>query len=236
MRCERNRVDGAADQVDAGAGALDREREPVPAGALREEADRKARELLELGDQLAGAVRLQEPGRVVEHDPGGADLGKLLRRLGEGVVAGRAVQQAGVELAAGVDHRLGGNAEVFGVVERIVEAERVDSALGGAGHEPADEVVADRPRADEEAAPDSQDERGLRARADRPDALPGALDAAAHRGVEGASPRDLEIGVTGLVEDLGQAKQVRGRHGAGERLLREDANRGVDEPRHRRGP
>ena len=80
VRRERDRVDGAADQVDAGAGRLEREREPVPARALAVEADGEARELAELGDQLAGPMRLEQARRVVEQDPRGADLGHAAAR------------------------------------------------------------------------------------------------------------------------------------------------------------
>ncbi len=57
------------------------------------------------------------------------------------------------------------------------------------------------------------------ARLQRADALPRALDAAAHGGVEDAAARDLEVGEAGAVEDLGEAQQVGRRHQAGERLL-----------------
>ena len=62
VRRERDRVDGAGDQVDAGAGGLEREREPVPAGALAVEADGKPGQLAQLGDRArrrdaAGAAR-----------------------------------------------------------------------------------------------------------------------------------------------------------------------------------
>ena len=46
--------------------------------------------------------------------------------------------------------------------------------------EPADELAADRPRADEEVSAHRQRERRLRARLDRADPLPRALDAAVH--------------------------------------------------------
>ena len=236
VRGECDRVDGAADQVGAGTGRLERKREPVPAGALAVQADRKPRELAQLGDELAAAVRLEQPGRVVEHDPRGADLGEALGRLEQRVVPGRSVEKPGVELASGGDHRLGGDAQVPGIVQGIVEAEDVDPARRCAGHEPAHEVVADRPRAHEERAADCQHQRGLRAGLDRPDPLPGALGSAADRGVERASAGDLEVGVAGAVEDVREPQQVGGGHRAGERLLREQADRGVDEPWHDRGP
>ena len=70
--------------------------------------------------------------------------GRRLRSLDERLVAAAAVQQACIELAACVDDRLGRVAEVVDVVQRVVQPEDVDAALGGAGHEPAREVAADR--------------------------------------------------------------------------------------------
>ncbi len=56
------------------------------------------------------------------------------------------------------------------------------------------------------------------------------------RAVEDAAARDLEVREPGEVEHLGELEERRGRHGAGERLLAEDADRGVDEPWHDDGP
>ena len=196
-RCsrERDRVDRAGDQVGAGAGRLEREREPVPAGALAVEADRQTGHLPQLGHELACPVGLEQAGGIVEQDARGADLGQPLRGLDQRLVAAAAVEEPGVELAPGRDHGLGGGPQVRGVVERVMEPEDVDPALGGARHEAADEVVADRPRADEEAAADRKGKRCLRARLERADPLPGALDPALDCAVEAAAARDLEVGV-----------------------------------------
>ena len=107
---------------------------------------------------------------------------------------------------------------------------------GGARNEAAGEVVADRARADEEAAAKRQRERRRRPRLERADALPRALDAAPDGAVEDAAARDLEVGEAGPVEQLGEAEQLGGRHEPGERLLAEDADRRVDEAWHGRGP
>ena len=94
------------------------------------------------------------------------------------------------------------------VVQRVVEPEDVDAALGGGRDEAADEVAADGPRADEEAAAQRQRERRLRPRLQRADPLPRALDAAPDGGVEDAAARDLEVREAGAVEDLGEPEQI----------------------------
>ena len=73
------------------------------------------------------------------------------------------------------------------------------------GDEAAHEVDAERPRADEEAAAERERERRLRARLERPDALPRALDAAPDGAVEDAAAGDLEVGEARRVEDLGDS-------------------------------
>ena len=65
VRGERDGIDGAGDQVGAAARRLERERERVPPGALAVEADGQARELVQLGDELARACGLQQAGRIV---------------------------------------------------------------------------------------------------------------------------------------------------------------------------
>ena len=105
----------------------------------------------------------------------------------------RAVDEPRVELLAGADDRLARLAQVRDVVQRVVEPEDVDAVLGRRGDEAAHEVGADRPRADEEAAAERQPERRLRAGLERPDPLPGALDAAPHGRVEDTAARDLEV-------------------------------------------
>ena len=232
VRRERDRIDGARDQVGAAAGGLERDRERVPRGALAVEADRQARQLVQLGDQLARARRLQQAGGIVQQHARGAELRHALRGLDERLAAVASVQQARVELAPDVDDRLGRVAQVLDVVQRVVQAEDVDAALGRGGHEAPHDVAAERPRADEEAAADRQRERRLRVRLQRADALPRALDAAMDGRVEGAAARDLEVREAGGVEHLRELEQRGGGHDARERLLSEHANRGVDQPWH----
>ena len=75
-------------------------------------------------------MRLEQPGGVVQQDARGADLRQPFRRFGERFVPAAAVLEARVELAAGVEDRLGRDAQVVDVVERVVEPEDVDAALG----------------------------------------------------------------------------------------------------------
>jgi hypothetical protein len=164
-----------------------------------------------------------------------AELTQLLRLLDEGVAGARlarAVDETGMKLLACAHNRLAGLAQVGDVVQRVVQAEDVDPVLGRGGDEAADEVGADRPRADEETTAEREPERCLRPCLQRPDPLPRALDPAPYRRVEDAATRDLEAREPGRVEHLGEPEQIGGRHPPRERLLREQADGGVDQARH----
>ena len=164
-----------------------------------------------------------------------AELGQPLRALDQRVDLARrpgAVDEARLEVALGRDDRLGRLAEVRHVVQRVVQAEDVDAVLGGGRDEPAREVGVDRARADEEAAAEREPERRLRARLQRADPLPRALEAALDRRVEAAAARDLEVREAGAVEDPGELELGGHRHGARERLLPEQADGRVGEGRH----
>ena len=69
-------------------------------------------------------------------------------------------------------------------------------------------------------------------RVDRADPFPRALDGAPHGGVEHAAAGDLEVGEAGPVEDLGDPQHLAGRQLAGKRVLREQADGGVDDLGH----
>jgi hypothetical protein len=98
------------------------------------------------------------------------------------------------------------------------------------------DVAADRPRTDEEAAAERDPEWCLDPRLDRADALPRALDAPAHGRVEDAAARHLEAREPGAVEDLRDAEDLGRRQTTRQRLLREQPNRRVHQPRHGAGP
>ena len=232
---QRDRIDRAGDEVGSGARGLEARGHRVAAGALTVEADRQAARLLERLDKLLRAVRLERARRVVQQHARGAERRQLARlldqRLGFVRVAG-AEHEPCVELLAGARDRLAGLAQVLDVVQRVVQPEDFDPALGGRGDEAADELAADRARADEEPPAQRHRERRLGALVQRTDPLPRALDAAAHGRVEDSAARDLEVGETGLVEDLREAQQLRRRHQARERLLGQQADRGIDQCRH----
>ena len=156
---QRDRIDGRRDHVGARARGFEGRSECVPARTLRVEADREARDVAQLGDELARAMRLQKRRRVVQEEPRRTELGKPLRGVDERLVAAAPVEQTRLELGARVDDRLTCLAQVVDVVQRVVQAEDVDAALRGARDEPPREVAADGARADEEAA------RAARARA-----------------------------------------------------------------------
>ena len=85
---------------------------------------------------------------------------------------------------------------------------------------------------DQHAAAQGDAERRLAACPNRPNPLPRALDAAAHRGVEATAARDLQVGKARAVQDLGKLEHARGLHLLRERFLREEPDAGVDEGGH----
>jgi hypothetical protein len=155
-------------------------------------------------------VRLERSRWVVQEDACRTEVGQLLRLLDQLLLGGRAraVDEARLELPVCGRDRLARLTEIRNVVQWILETENIDSALGRAGHEPSSEVAADRPRADQEPASQGHPERRLRPRLERTDPLPGALDSAAHRGVEDATTGDLQVGKAGVVEKLRQPEEI----------------------------
>ena len=99
---ERDRIDGAGDQVRSGPRSVERGGEPAPGRALAIEADGQAASFGERGDELVRPVRLERAGRIVEEHARGSEVGQLLRLLDERLrlaALARAVDQARVELA-----------------------------------------------------------------------------------------------------------------------------------------
>ena len=173
----------------------ERVREPGSRGTLDVEPDGQPARLGQPADELLGHVRRQRARRVVDDDPRRAELGQVARLLDErldAAVAPRAVDEARVERATGSDDRLTGLAQVRDVVQRVVQAEDVDAVRGRRRDEAPHDIGADGLRADEEPAAQRDPERRRRARVERADALPRALDATPHRRVEAAAARDLE--------------------------------------------
>ena len=235
MQRERDRVDGTRNQIGASTRSFEGGRERVTTGPLAVDAHRQTRLLAKPGDQLVRAVWLERPRRVVQQHANGAEIRQLARLRHQRVrLAGPAgaVDEPRLEFAACSCDCVRGLPQIRHVVERIVQPEDVDAVLGGGGDEPADEVVVDRPRPDEQATPHGQSERSLDVRLQGSDPLPGALDSPADRTVEAASARHLEIGEAGLVENLADPDLLRGWQPARERLLPEQAKSRVDKRRH----
>jgi len=76
-------------------------------------------------------------------------------------------------------------------------------------------------------------ERRLGAHLDRANALPGTLYAAPDRGLKAAAAGNVQIGEAGAVQQFGELVQVARGDAPGQRLLAEQANRGVYERGHR---
>src|SRR5207247_9040755 len=112
------------------------------------------------------------------------------------------------------------------------QAEDLDPVPGGGGDEPADEVVVDRPRPDEQATAQSETERRLHAPLERANPLPRTLDSAPNGAIEAPAARDLEIREAGPVQDLRDPQLLRGRQSPSQGLLAEQAHSGVGKRRH----
>ena len=238
MQDQRQRIDGGGDQVGADACRDDRVQEACAGRALDVETDRKTRCLCDPLHELLGEVGLQRVRGIVDDDARGAETGDPLRLLDERVDDARlagAEDEPGMERLAGGDDRLARLPEVGHVVQWVVQPEDVDAVLCRAGDEPADDVGADRLRADEEAPSQGDSERCPGAGVDGTDALPRALDGAPHRGVEDASAGDLEAGEPGPVEDLRDAEHLPRGHLTREFPLRQEPDRRVDQLWHERG-
>ncbi len=173
------------------------------------------------------------PAGIVQQHAVGAELGEAACALDEPAPARRvAVDEPGVHERPGLAHGGDRADEVVDVVQRIVQAEDVDARLGRAQDEAAHEIGVGRARADQERAPQRHHERRRRARLERADPLPRALDRSLDGAREAAAARHLERGVPGVVEILGEAQDARGRDAPDERLLREQPDRRVDEASH----
>ena len=239
MEHQRDRVDGRRHEIGADAGRDDGVDEAGTSGSLDEETDRETCRLTDPCDELLGDVREQGVGRVVDDDAGRAEGGDLPRLLDEQVdlaATATAVDEAGMERLAGRDDGLAGRLEVRDIVERIVKAEDVDAVLGCAADEPRDDVRGHGSRPDEEAAAQRDPERCRRARVDRPDPLPRALEPSAHRRLERAAAGNLEVREACAVEDLRDPQNLAGWNLPRKRFLREQPDGRVDELWHGREP
>ena len=144
---QRDRVDRAGNEVCSYSRGLERRRETAPGRALAIEAHRKAAAFGERCDQLVGPMRLERARGVVQEHSGRSEFGQFLRLLDERLrlsASAGAVDEARVELAVGGHDRLARLTEVLDIVQRILEPEDVDPALGRARDESAREVTAHR--------------------------------------------------------------------------------------------
>jgi hypothetical protein len=214
-------------------GGLDRDGERGAARALRVQADGQSRGLAHAADQRTGGGRIERACRIVQQHAIHAELGQPPRALHEPAAArGVRVHEARVHAGAGLAHRRDRTQQVLDVVQRVVQPKDVDAGLRGAEDEAADEIGVRGARTDQERASQRHHQGRRRAGLEGADALPRALDRARDRAGEAAAARDLERGIAGAVEILGQSQDPRGRDTAHERLLREQPDRGVDEAGH----
>src|SRR5262249_57810425 len=93
----------------AGASRLERRGERVAAGALAVDPDGKLGRLAQPGHELAGSMRLERAGRIVQEDARRAETRQLARLLHQRIGLARAagaVDEPPLELAAPLHHPL----------------------------------------------------------------------------------------------------------------------------------
>ena len=211
MDGERNRVDGAGNDVRIRPRGLDRGRECRPCRSLAVETNRQSARLADPLDEYARAARIEGAGRVVHQCSRSAELVQAMSALEEDVAFVRragAVHEPDCELFPGAANRLGSVHEVLKVVQRVVDPKDVDTALGSAVDEAPNEISRDGPRTDQEASTKRDPERCLTPRLQGSDSLPGAFDPAPHGRVEAAAAGDLEVCEPSTVEDVGELEEA----------------------------
>ena len=228
---ERNRIDGAGNDVRLRSCSLDRGGKRRSCRSLAVETDRQTARLADPPDENARATRIEGAGRVVHQCPRSAELVQVMSALEEDVAfvprAG-AVHEPDCKLFPGAANGLGSVHEVFEVVQRVVDPENVDAALGSAVDEAPNEISRDGPRPDQEPPAKRNPERCLTPRFQSSDSLPGAFDPAAHGRVEAAAAGDLQVREPSTVEDVGELQEAGCLDTAREWLLRKEADRRVD--------
>src|SRR5262249_42374135 len=127
---QRDRIDGAGDQVGAGARRFERGRERVSGSALAVDAGLQSGRLAQSRHELARAMRLKRAGWIVQQHARRAErrqLARLLDQRGRLTGTAGAVDETGLELRSRVRNRGGRLAQVRDVVQRVVETEDVDA-------------------------------------------------------------------------------------------------------------
>ena len=145
FRSDGHRIGGDGDRLGAVAGGLDRHRQRLAAGALAVEAGGHARGLGQALDDAARRAGVERAGRVVQQHALGAELGQAAGLLDHALEVAHLARegQAAVEPPARLAHGGGGRGQVLDVVQRVVQAEDVDAALGRRQDEAAHQVVGD---------------------------------------------------------------------------------------------
>src|SRR4051794_27213806 len=83
MERQRDGIGAAGDEVGSRPGGFDAGRERVAADTLEVDADGQAASLREAAHEVARTMWLERAGRVVEQDPGRAQLRQAARLLQE---------------------------------------------------------------------------------------------------------------------------------------------------------
>ena len=239
LRCRalgqhRDGVGGGRDRVGTGARRLDGHGERGAARPLRVQADREPGGLAHAPDQLARGSRIERAGGVVQQDAVDAELGQAAGALDEPACRPERPSRRGRRTRCAPASRTAAIGPTRSSTSLSGSCRRKMSMPDSAAHRMKRRTrSASAGRGPTRNVPRSAITSGVRVRALSARMRSQGLSTAALDGArEAAAARDLERGVAGTVEILGEAQDARGRDPADERLLREQPDGGVDEAGH----
>ena len=174
-------------------------------------------------DQLAGGVRSQQAGHVLDRHRVATHGFHLLGLVNEGlhgVHRAGGVAQGALGMFAGGFHGFDGHPQVTHVVHRVEDAEYVDAIHGGLGDKGAHHVIAVVAIAEQVLAAQEHLQTGVgQRRLEQAQALPRVFLEEAHTGVEGRAAPDFQRPVANLIELGADRQHVFGAHAGGDQRL-----------------
>ena len=212
--------------VDMGRAVLDRlhlAHRGQACGVVAVDKDRQRLLGLQRLDQLAGGVRSQQTGHVLDRHRVTTHRFHLFGLVNEGldrVHRAGGVAQGALGMFAGGFHGFDGHTQVTHVVHRVEDAEYVDAIHGGLGDKGAHHVIAVVAIAKQVLPAQEHLQTGVgQRRLEQAQALPRVFLEEAHTGVEGRAAPDFQRPVANLIELGADRQHVFGAHAGGDQRL-----------------